>query len=336
MGLRNIESRRRFLGAAALAASIGWYSAAPAAEFELKYASSLTGDHPFNVRVRQMWKAVETESNGRVRTQMFLNSALGGDAAMLSQLRLGAIQFDSIYWGNLAPVVPAADIMTVGYVVKDDAEGIRIMDGPLGEYLREETLAKGLYALRSTWDVGMYQVGANSSIRNPDDMRGLKIRIPAGKTTVDLFKALGASPTSLSLNETYSALQSKLVDGEALTLATIEISRFYEVNKYINLTNHGWAGLWLLANAEAWNRLPSEIRNLIERHAKAYSLMEQRDIKALNDSLADKFARRGLGVVRTDEAAFTARLASYYESSAASFGPKAWGLLETSAGRKLG
>jgi TRAP-type transport system periplasmic protein len=335
--VRRLRKRREIIAAAvALAAPAIVPAPARAAEFEFKCASSQPISHPITVRLTQMWKAIESESGGRIRTQFFPNSQLGGDAAMLAQTRLGAVNFMAIFWGNLAPVVPAADIGALGFAYRDVDEAVRVMEGPLGEYVRSETLAKGLFPLHGCWDAGMYQIGSNGrEIRKPDDLRGFKVRTPEGRITVDLFKLLGASPTPLSLSELYTGLQSKVVEGEALGLATIETGRYYEVNKSISLTNHAWAGVWIVANNETWNRLPPDLRSLVERNNKKYAQLEVRDSKVFASSLVDKLGRRDVKMLPIDQAPFRAPLKPYYTELADAFGTRAWGLLESSLGRKL-
>jgi tripartite ATP-independent transporter DctP family solute receptor len=283
-----------------------------------------------------MWHAIERESGGRIHTQFFPNNQLGGNAAMLSQLRLGAIQFYLASPGNLAAVVPAVDICFLGFAYKDPDEAVRTMDGPLGTFLRRETAAKGLQALRSMWDSGMNQIGSNSHpIRTPDDLRGFKVRIAESKITVDLFKTLGASPTPLGQGEVYTALQTKVIDGETSPLVTLEAERFYEVNKYISMTNHQWIGEWLIVNADAWKNLPPDLQAILERNNAKYSTLERRDTRLANASLADKLSRQGIVINAVDPAAFRSRLRSYYESWAATFGATEWDLLQSGLGRRL-
>src|SRR5262249_54067448 len=153
-------------------------------------------------------------SGGRIHAQFYPNGILGGDPSLISQLRLGAIHFQFVAPGNFASVVPAVDISNIGLVFKDQDDALRVLDGALGTYLRREVAAKGLYGFRQQWASGMFQIGSNTHpIRTPDDLSGFKVRIADSKIFVDLFKELGATPVQISLVETYTALQTKVVDG---------------------------------------------------------------------------------------------------------------------------
>ena len=267
---------------------------------------------------------------------LFPNGQLGGDPSALSQLRLGAIQFYLTNPGSLANLVPAASIGFLGFAFKDDDEGLRVMDGPVGEYLQSEFAAKGLQAFMPCWTNGMNQTGSSSHpIRTADDMKGFKIRVPAIKIFFDLFKELGASPVALDLNELYTGLQTRIVDGEALPLTTIETSRLYEVNKYISLTNQLWSSLWVIANGDVWKALPRDLRTIVEHNNTKYGLLQRRDIRLLGSSIADKLTRQGIVVNRVDQASFRSRLSNYYQYWSGVFGTAEWNLLEQALGRRI-
>ena len=284
-----------------------------------------------------MWNAVEKESNGRVQEQFFPESALGGETPMMAQVRGGALAFQILSPSTVSGVVPAANICNLGYAFRTAAEGTHVLDGPLGGYLQSEAAAKGLHWMRTIWDSGMFQLTSGTHpIKSPDDLRGFKVRVSEARIVVDLFRGLGANPTPMGFNEIYTALQTKVVDGTSTPLVTIETGRFYEVQKYISLTNHAWSGLCLISNNDLWKSLPPDIATLIERNNTRYATLERRDTAALNASLADKLGRQGVTVnAIADQTPFRARLKPYFDTWAAAFGPSAGGMLESSLGRKL-
>ncbi len=335
--LRRTVARRRFAGVcgAAAASAVFIASRARAAQYQFKCGGDLPVDHPTSVNTRQMWAAIERESGGRIHTEFFPDNQLGSDPAMFSQLRVGALQFISVSPGTVSSVVPVANMFYVGFAFKDAEEAYRTMEGPLGAYIGREMTAKGVHAL-SVWDLGMFEIGLNPRpIRTPEDMRGLKLRVVDSRIVVDLFRALGASPVPLSPNEMYTALQTKVIDGEMLSLVTIEARRFYEVNKYISLTNHLWSTAWLVANGDTWNGLPPDLQAIVDRNSKKYAQIARRQIKILNVSIVDKLARQGVTINPVDPGPFLPLLKSYYQSWESAFGPAAWGMLEAAIGRKL-
>lgn len=331
-------SRGRFAAtsAAALASIAVIPAPARAAQFAYRYASNLSVDHPLNVSMHQCWDAVRRETGGRLDVTIFPNSQLGGDTAVLTQLRSGAVQFFTLDGGILQGVVPVAAIQGIGFAFKDSTEAFRALDGALGDYVRREINAKGLYVHPKMWENGMRQITSSSKpIHAADDLNGFTIRTPSGALWVDLFRSLGASPSAINFNETYTALQSKLVDGEENPYAIIDSAHLYEVQHYLSVTNHMWSAYHVLGNMDAWKALPPDIQTIADRNLTKYALQQRRATAQRNASLADQLARRGMTIVHVDTTSFRAKLqtSGFYRKWKASFGTEAWDLLEKTAGK---
>jgi tripartite ATP-independent transporter DctP family solute receptor len=284
-----------------------------------------------------MWRTIGAESRGRIHTTFYPNSVLGNDPALFSQLRVGALQFFLATPGILAGLVPSANITYTGFAFRDSDEALRVHDGPVGTYVADQTAAKGIQIMRTMWDSGMRVLGSSTHpIRTPEDLRGFKVRAVESSITVDLFRQLGASPTPISPPEVYTALQTHLVDGEDAPMVTIETSRWFEVNKYISVTNHAYSGLWMIANGDAWKGLPPDLQGIVERNMTKYAKIARRDTKIYNASVADKLSRQGIVINQVDQTPFRARLKPYYDTWANTFGSTLWNALLSSLGRSLG
>ncbi|MBD5656276.1 MAG: TRAP transporter substrate-binding protein DctP, partial [Candidatus Eremiobacteraeota bacterium] len=133
----------------------------------------------------------------------------------------------------------------------------------------------------------------------------------------------------------YTALQTKVVDGQENPLANIDTARFYEVQKYLSLTNHMWSGFWLIGNQDAWNALPADMRAIVERNFAKYASAQRKATDNLNTTLAQQLAKKGLTVNSPPLSPFRPRLASYYAKWKSEFGNGAWSVLEKYSG-KLG
>jgi tripartite ATP-independent transporter DctP family solute receptor len=324
-------------GAAAALASIAVVTTrAKAAQWSYKYASNVAIDHPLNVRMRECWDAVKRETGGRLEVAVFPNNELGGDTAALQQLRAGALQFFTLDGGILQSVVPVAAIQGIGFAFKDSGQAFQAMDGPLGDYVREAIRAHGLYVHPKMWEIGMRQITASATpIRNVGDLAGFKIRTPPGELWLDLFRSLGAAPGPLNFAEVYTALQTKVFDGQENPYAIIDIARLFEVQKYLSVTNHMWSAYHFLGNQDAWEALPPDVRTTVDRNLTKYALLQRRDAQLQNDTLLDKMSRHGMIVNKADRGSLRGKLSSsgFYAKWRERFGPQAWGLLEKTSGR---
>ncbi len=333
--MKHRSSRRAFVASAAGFASIAFLrSPAKAAQFQYKYGNPLAADHPLNTTAVDAFAAIKSETGGRLEIDIFPDNQLGGDSNMIAQLRSGALQFQSIAGGNFSTVVPATAIESIPFAFKNNDEAWRTMDGPLGEYIRGEILAKGLHAFKGSQENGFRQITSDTKpMKTVDDLQGFRLRTPTSQLFIDLFKTLGASPTPMNFNEVYTALQTHVIDGQENPYAVIETSKLYEVQKYLAVTNHMWSGFWFCANLDAWNALGPDIQGVVERNVTKWTAKQRAATVALNASLAAKLRTQGLTFVDADTAGMKAKLGPLYVRQKANFGDKAWGLLEASVGR---
>ncbi|MBV8602609.1 MAG: TRAP transporter substrate-binding protein, partial [Candidatus Eremiobacteraeota bacterium] len=115
----------------------------------------------------------------------------------------------------------------------------------------------------------------------------------------------------------------------------IEFQRFFEVNKYLSITNHMWDGYWFLANGEQWKALGPDLQKIVLKHAAVYCQAERTDNNNFNLALADKLQRQGMVFNTADTSTFKAKLPEFYARWKQEFGPAAWELMERYTG-KLG
>ena len=327
--------RRSLLAGAALPLFAIRGRPARAAEFSLKLANNSPVTHPQTVRQQQAADRIRQATGGQVDIQLFPNNQLGSDTDMLSQLRSGAIDFFTLSGLILATLVPPASINGVGFAFKDYDTVWKAMDGKLGAYVRGEIGKRGLIAMDKMWDNGFRQITSSTHpIKQPSDLKGFKIRVPVSPLWTSLFTSLGASPISINFSEVYSALQTKIAEGQENPLSLIQIAKLYEVQKYVSMTSHMWDGFWMLANKRGFSTLPAGAQAVVARELNRSALDERADIAALNGSVAEDLKSKGLVFEDVDKTAFRAALtqAGFYAEWKQKFGDAAWAILESEVG----
>jgi TRAP-type transport system periplasmic protein len=332
-------SRRTLLEAsAASAVLIGapGLARAEAAEFSYKYANNLPDSHPMNARAKEMAAVIKAETNGRFDLQIFPNNQLGSDTDMLSQIRSGGIEFFTLSGLILSTLVPPASINGIGFAFPDYDTVWKAMDGDLGGFVRGEIKKAGLEVMDKIWDNGFRQT--TSSIRpinGPSDFKGFKIRVPVSPLWTSMFRAFDAAPVSINFSEVYSALQTKIVEGQENPLAIISTAKLYEVQRYCSLTNHMWDGFWFLANRRAWEAVPTDMRAIVAKHINTAAVNERTDVAKLNSGLQQDLAAKGLAFNQPNTAPFRDKLrsAGFYAEWKGKYGDQAWELLEKAVGK---
>ena len=334
-------TRRQFLKTTAVvsaAAATGLTAtSAHAAEFTFKYANNLPVTHPMNARAKEMAAKIAAETKGRVEIQVYPNSQLGTDTDMLSQVRAGAIDFFTLSPLILGTLVPAAQISGIGFAFKDYNQVWAAMDGELGSHVRKQIEAKStLFAFEKIWDNGYRQItNSTKPINTAADLKGMKLRVPPSPLWTSMFRAVEAAPTSINFAEVYSALQTKIVEGQENPLAIISTAKLYEVQKFCSITNHMWDGFWFLGNKKSWEKLPKDLQDIVTKAINEAGMNQRADVKKLNDSLVDEMKGKGMAFNNIDADSFRAKLrsAGFYAEWKKKFGDEPWALLEKYTGK---
>jgi TRAP-type transport system periplasmic protein len=336
-GRRQVLQQIAGLAAAGLASGSVLAQGA-AAKFNLKIAITLPESHPTPVALKAACAEILKQSNGRLTIEVFPNGQLGSDTDTMSQVRSGAIDFmctaGQIY-GNLAP---AAMITGMAFAFPDYATVWKAVDGDLGMYMRNALDKANLVPVGKVFDHGFRQTTHSlKPINSPKDIAGMKIRVPATALQTTLFKSLDASPATVPIGELYTALQTKVVDGQENALPTIDAVKLYEVQKYCSYTNHMWDYFALAGNKRNWAALPEDLRALATRIFDAHALKQRAAHDELSISLEGKLKGAGMQFNKVDPKPFRDALvkAGYYADWQKKFGPEGWALLEKYTG-KLG
>jgi TRAP-type transport system periplasmic protein len=332
---RGITRRTLLVAGAALPLCSIITRRASAAEFSYKLATGQDPTHPINIRAQEALDRIREATGGQLDIRLFPANQLGSDTDLLSQVRMGAVEFFNLSSSIVATLVPQASIVNTGFAFPDYDAVWRAMDGDLGSYVRAEIAKRGIMTASRVWDNGFRHVTASTRpIHTPDDLRGLKIRVPPAAMLTSVFRALGAGPSPINFNELYSALQTKVVEAQENPLAIIATARLYEVQKYCSLTGHVWDGYWILANRRAWQALPENLRDIVSAELDRSAGDQRADIARLAVSLRQNLTAKGLEFNDVDTAAFRAALGrtSFYRDWKAKFGDEAWRILEKTTG----
>lgn len=255
---------------------------------------------------------------------------------MISQLRAGAVEMLAMPGAFLNTIVPLASIENVAYAFPNRETVFRAMDGDLGAVIRDEIASRGIVVLDKIWENGFRDITTSAKpIRTVADLAGLKIRVSPGKIRLDTFQSLGASPTPIALSELYTSLQTHVIDAQENPLLLIQQQKFYEVQKYVSMSDHIWSGYWTLFNQDVWNKFGTQIQAIVSHEMSVATLQARKDNVILNRSVRDQLLRRGMVFSDVDKDGFKKKLveAKYYERWKTEFGSKAWAALEKYANK---
>lgn len=330
-------TRRQFgggLAASAASAILAKPALAQQTSRKMTMGSPMPSSHSASTFMADAVDAIRQETAGAVDIRFLADSVLGSEPDMHRQLRAGAIEFVTTSCSSLQSIVPAAGMPGVAYAFRGYPELWAALDGDLGQRIRTDLDKVGITTFKCL-DNGFRNVSNSlKPIETVADLKGLKIRVPPSPLLTSLFKSLGASPTTITIGELYTALQTKLADGMENSLVQFEALKIHEVQKFCSLTAHSWDGLWVAVNSKVWAGLPDDQREVIRRHLDQAVIKQQQDFAHKDRELEGTLTAKGLRFNRPEREQFRTALVrtGYYAEWKAKFGPEAWADLETYTG----
>jgi tripartite ATP-independent transporter DctP family solute receptor len=250
-----VASSLLILGSGAYAADIK--------ERSLKVGFVQAKDHPQGLALQKFAEAVDRKSGGKIKIRIFGDGALGGDAAVISALQGGTVEMTLVATGLLTGHIKDFGIFDLPYLFSDYKEADAVLDGPIGKKLLDKLPGKGLVGL-VFWDHGFRNLtNSRHPVAKVGDIQGLKVRVLQLPIHIDMFNTLGANAVPMPFPELYTALETRAVDGQENTFASIEASKFDEVQKYVSTTNHVYQPLILLFSKKIWDQLSGDERALL-------------------------------------------------------------------------
>lgn len=304
---------RTFLAAAALAGTVG----AQAQAVKLTLGHGAAPGNPRHEAAVKFAEVVKAKSGGRIEVQVAPSAQLGDDAAMVTALRTGALDMSANSQGAVANAVPEYAAFGMPFLFASPATAFKLLDGPLGKELADKSAEKGMVLL-GTWDNGIRQMtNGKRPITKPEDLKGLKMRVPPDATLVDIMKALGAESQQIKFAELYVALQQGVVDGQENPLVNFHASKLYEVQKHLAMTNHQFQMTPFLMSKRSWDKLSDADKKAVQEAAAEATALQRKLSAEADDKLLADLKSKGVQVTTPDKAAFakaTAEVTTKWES----------------------
>jgi len=236
-------------------------------ERSFKFALQNPKGHPLEQGATKFAELVAAKSGGKIKVNVFPGGTLGGDAANVSALQGGTIEFVMLNSGILASQVKDFEVFDFPFMFASAKEADAIVDGPFGEKLEAKLQEKGIVGL-AYFELGFRQLtNSKRAVNTVDDIAGLKLRVIPNAINVDWVKALGANPTPLAFPELYAALEQKAIDGQENPLSVIQANKFFEVQKFLTLTNHQYNPQSLIFSKKVWDTLSPAEKKILEESA---------------------------------------------------------------------
>ena len=315
---------KRFIIKAVVAAvAVAAFGFAQAQEKTIKFATQNPKGHPIVLGMERFAEIVTAKSGGKIKVNLFPGGTLGSDQANVSAMQGGTLEMVSLNSGILASQVKDFAIYDFPFMFVNTKEADAVVDGPFGKKLHGKLEAQGLVGL-AYYELGFRNItNSKRPLMKVEDIAGLKLRVIPNPVNVDWVKALDANPTPLPFPEVYAALEQKAIDGQENPITVINANKFYEVQKFVAITNHQYNPQSVLMSKKFWDSLSAEERKIVGDAAAESALYQREQARGVVASALDNMKKNGMQVTEFTGAEitkFAARMKPVYEKHAPTVG----------------
>lgn len=248
--------------ATAVLASYGPVSHAQnAPERNVRLGHGIAAEHPLGVAAVKYAEIMDRLSGGKIKIKVYPATQLGSETQMIAAVRGGVQEIAIVASAPVATIIKEFQLFDLPFLFQNEKEVDAVLDGKLGQRLLDLATPKNMIGL-CYWENGFRQVtNSKRPVGTLEEMAGLKLRVMQNPVYIDSFKALGANAIPMPFTELYSAMETKAIDAEENPVPIIYASKFFEVQKYLSLTNHAYAPYIVLVSKAFWDKLDGKERD---------------------------------------------------------------------------
>lgn len=302
--------------------------AALAGDVTIRLGHVLPESHSWHIAATGFAKDVAERTEGRVEIEVFPSGQLGSEKEVIEGLQFGSVQAGLIGSGSFQGIEPRMGIIEMPYAWESREQAFAALDGDLGTALADMLGQKGIKVI-GWWENGFRNITNNTRpVVEPADMVSLKIRVTPDKVRLATFEGLGAEPAPLSFGELYSALQQGVFDAQENPLAIIYSASFFEVQKYVSLSEHIWGAATLTVSNATWNKLSPEDQAIVTEAATEWGAKQREMVAEANAELVAQLEAKGMEFNEVNKTAFIEAVAPIWESQKDVYGEDLLAILD--------
>ena len=292
--------------AVALLASLVFSTAALAEkkpEFTLKLGHLANTEHTWHKGSVKFAELVEEKTGGRVVVQVFPSEQLGNEMEVIGNIQSGIV--DMLITGeSMMNWAPLCGLIAVPYMIRDSAHMEKIVEGEVGQAIEKEVIEKVRLRPVAWFERGARNLTSNREVKKPEDLNGLRLRVPNVPLFVATWESVGAKPTPMAFSEVFTSLQQGIIDGQENPYDLIKSASFFEVQKFVNKTEHVRGWIYLVIGEDKFQSMPEDIRKAVLEAGKEAQVYERQLFRAEQDQLIKDLQDKGMTFVEVDKEAF--------------------------------
>ncbi len=251
--------------------------------------------HSFQDGYNAMSEHLKKASNGKIDFQIFPAAQIATEKEAIEMIKLGVIASSPVNVGALASSVPEVDLFNFPFLFRDTEHFYSVVDGPVGKQIAKKIEDKLDCIVLGWWFGGSRNVwNKYRPIHKPEDLQGLKIRVIGSSIILDGFNSFGAQATSMSFNQLYSAVSTKVLDGGECDNTDLLDMKFYEVTKYISNTEHLFPAIAMLFSKKQYDKLPPGIQKEVLEAGRISVAVQRQSMKQKTEEAVVQLQEKGM------------------------------------------
>ncbi|WP_043531536.1 TRAP transporter substrate-binding protein [Litchfieldella xinjiangensis] len=274
-----------------------------AADVTLRFGHLANEQNIWHQAAERFKAQVEENSDGRIEVQLYPNEQLGNEMDVINSIQLGTADM-TITGESLQNWAPKAAMMAVPYAFRDSEHMHKAVEGEIGEEIEAQITERTNLVPLAWFERGARHLTSNRPITQPDELNGMRLRVPNVPLFVDTWEALGARPTPMAFSEVFTALQQNVIEGQENPLSLIESASFYEVQDYVNRTGHVRSWIYVVIGKNQLDSMSDELRQVVLDAAEEMQTYQAELFEEDQQRLEDALKERGMEFVEVDTDAF--------------------------------
>jgi tripartite ATP-independent transporter DctP family solute receptor len=265
-------------------------------ELKLGFVTAATETDPYNITATKLAELMASYSKGKYKVNLFPSGQLGNEREMIKNLTMGVMDLGVITNAPVGAFDNAFMVLDLPFIFPSEDVAHKVLDGESGKMLLKRLDKMQIKGLAFSEGGFRHMINNTRPINTPEDTKGIKFRVMQTPIYIGLFQSIGSNAVPMPWGEVFTAVQQKVIDGLEIPITVIHANKFYEVTKYLSLTNHTYSPLIIMCSEQRWNKLSGEEQKMLQKAAQEAADFERAAMKKIIGDTLTNLKKEGMTV----------------------------------------
>lgn len=265
-------------------------------ELKLGFVTAATETDPYNITAIKIAELISNYSKGKYKVNLFPSGQLGNEREMIKNLTMGAMDLGVITNAPVGAFDNAFMVLDLPFIFPNEEVAHKVLDGESGKMLLGRLGKMQIKGLAFSEGGFRHMINNIRPINTPEDTKGIKFRVMQTPIYIGLFQSIGSNAVPMPWGEVFTAVQQKVIDGLEIPITVIHANKFYEVTKYLSLTNHTYSPLIIMCSEQRWKKFSADEQVMLQKAAQEAAAHDRAALKGIIEDTLKNLKAEGLAV----------------------------------------